>query len=164
MNKINAVIFDLDGVLVSAKELHYKALNQALGEEFGISWDEHLSTYDGLKTRQKLKMLSERKGLPLDAHDRIWKEKQRLTLNSLAAVKKNQNLRQLFKHLKNRGYSIGICSNSIRKTVLIVLGKLELFEFIDVVLSNEDVKNSKPHPEIYWRAIQNQDGSARLVL
>ena len=153
MNKINAVIFDLDGVLVSAKELHYRALNQALGKEFEISWDEHLSIYDGLKTRQKLQMLSERKGLPLDTHDRVWKEKQRLTLKYLAAVKKNQDLYQLFKHLKNRGYSIGICSNSIRKTVLTVLGKLELFEFIDVVLTNEDVKNSKPHPEIYWRAM-----------
>ena len=62
--KTKLVIFDLDGVLVEAKNIHFDALNEALGEKYAISWAEHLSTYDGLKTNQKLEMLSERKGLP----------------------------------------------------------------------------------------------------
>ena len=57
------IIFDLDGVLVEAKQIHYEALNQALGEQYAIEWNEHLSIYDGLKTNQKLEMLTERKGL-----------------------------------------------------------------------------------------------------
>ena len=52
--KTKLVIFDLDGVLVEAKNIHYDALNQALGDDYAISWKEHLSTYDGLKTFQKL--------------------------------------------------------------------------------------------------------------
>ena len=60
---IKLIIFDLDGVLVEAKNIHFEAFNKALGE-YAISWDEHLSTYDGLKTNQKLEMLHERKGLP----------------------------------------------------------------------------------------------------
>ena len=64
VDKIKLVIFDLDGVLVEAKNIHYDALNDALGKEYAISWNEHLSTYDGLKTNQKLDMLTERKGLP----------------------------------------------------------------------------------------------------
>ena len=63
-DKIKLVIFDLDGVLVEAKNIHFDALNEALGKKYSISWSEHLSTYDGLKTNQKLEMLSERKGLP----------------------------------------------------------------------------------------------------
>jgi beta-phosphoglucomutase-like phosphatase (HAD superfamily) len=47
---IKLIIFDLDGVLVEAKQIHYDALNKALGEKYAISWDEHLSIYDGLKT------------------------------------------------------------------------------------------------------------------
>ena len=35
---IKLIIFDLDGVLVEAKNLHFKALNKALGEEYSISW------------------------------------------------------------------------------------------------------------------------------
>ena len=53
---IKLIIFDLDGVLVEAKNIHFDALNEALGE-YAISWDEHLSRYDGLKTIQKLEML-----------------------------------------------------------------------------------------------------------
>jgi beta-phosphoglucomutase-like phosphatase (HAD superfamily) len=55
--------------------------------------------------------------------------------------------------LVSQGYKIACCSNSIRKTVLTVLSKLGIIEYFDLILSNEDVKNSKPHPEIYWKAI-----------
>jgi dTDP-glucose pyrophosphorylase len=51
------------------------------------------------------------------------------------------------------GYKLAVCSNSIRKTVLIVLSKLGIIGSFDLILSNEDVKNSKPHPEIYWKAM-----------
>ena len=51
---IKAIIFDLDGVLVDARELHYEALNRALTKyDCTITRDEHLSTYDGLPTREK---------------------------------------------------------------------------------------------------------------
>jgi len=55
--------------------------------------------------------------------------------------------------LISQGYKIGVCSNSIRKTVLTVLSKFNIIDKFDLILSNEDVKNSKPHPEIYWKAI-----------
>ena len=151
--KTKLVIFDLDGVLVEAKNIHFDALNQALGEEYEISWAEHLSTYDGLKTNQKLEMLSERKGLPTELHSQIWENKQKYTLEELRNLKPNQNLQQLMSALVDEGYKISVCSNSIRKTVLTVLSKLGIMEYMDYIISNEDVGNSKPHPEMYWRAI-----------
>ena len=151
--RVKLVIFDLDGVLVEAKNIHYDALNEVLGEEYAISWAEHLSTYDGLKTNQKLEMLSERKGLPTELHTEIWKGKQKLTLQKLKDLKPNQTLQSVMNALVEDGYKIAVCSNSIRKTVLTVLSKLGIMEFMDLVISNEDVKNSKPHPEMYWKAI-----------
>jgi HAD superfamily hydrolase (TIGR01509 family) len=153
VNKVKLIIFDLDGVLVEAKNIHYDALNEALGEKYAISWAEHLSTYDGLKTNQKLEMLSERKGLPTELHSEIWESKQKLTLQKLKELKPNKNLQQLMNALVDEGYKIAVCSNSIRKTVLTVLSKLGIMEFMDYIISNEDVQNSKPHPEMYWRAI-----------
>jgi len=150
---IKLVIFDLDGVLVEAKNIHYDALNEALGEQYAISWAEHLSTYDGLKTNQKLEMLSERKGLPTELHREIWEGKQKLTLQKLKELKPNQTLQSVMNALVEDGYKIAVCSNSIRKTVLTVLSKLGIMEFMDYIISNEDVQNSKPHPEMYWRAI-----------
>ena len=150
---IKLVIFDLDGVLVEAKNIHFDALNEALGPEYEISWAEHLSTYDGLKTNQKLEMLSERKGLPTELHKDVWNKKQAITLQMLKELKPNQTLQSVMNALVDDGYKIAVCSNSIRKTVLTVLSKLGIMEFMDYIISNEDVTNSKPHPEMYWRAI-----------
>ena len=153
MLKIKLIIFDLDGVLVEAKQIHYKALNQALGKQYAIEWNEHLSIYDGLKTNQKLEMLTERKGLPVKEHINVWNKKQQLTLQALSNLKPNPTIKEAISKLSQEGYKIACCSNSIRKSVLTMLSKLDLIEYMDLILSNEDVKNSKPHPEIYWKAI-----------
>jgi len=153
MEKVKLVIFDLDGVLVEANNIHYDALNRALGKEYSIGWNEHLSIYDGLKTNQKLEMLTERKGLPTELHSQIWENKQKYTLEMLKKLQPNQILQSVMNALVEDGYKVAVCSNSIRKTVLTVLSKLGIMEFMDLVISNEDVKNSKPHPEMYWKAI-----------
>jgi beta-phosphoglucomutase-like phosphatase (HAD superfamily) len=68
MNRL--VIFDLDGVLVDSRKIHFEALNRALldcNPKYVISWDEHLSKYDGLPTTKKLKMLTDEGNKALDA-------------------------------------------------------------------------------------------------
>ncbi len=155
---IKLIIFDLDGVLVEAKKIHYDTLNSALssvGDEYVISWDEHINKYDGLKTNQKLQMISDEKGLPIDYHKTVWEKKQNLTLLELRNLKPEHQLSETMSRLSSDGYKIACCSNSIRKTVLTVLSKLNIIEYFDVIISNEDVKNSKPHPEMYWKAISN---------
>ena len=151
--RIKLIIFDLDGVLVEAKNIHYDALNEALGKEYAINWNDHLSVYDGLKTHQKLDLLSKNKQLPEKDHTSIWNKKQKLTLQKLRELKPNTVLQSTMLQLTQEGYRIAVCSNSIRKTVLTVLSKLGIMEFMDLIVSNEDVKNSKPHPEMYWKAI-----------
>lgn len=153
MKTTELIIFDLDGVLVEAKEIHYEALNNALGEEYAIDWDEHLSKYDGLKTKQKLDRLTKDKGLPISEHRRIWDDKQLETIKKLQEISPSNQLTDLFEHLSRKGFKIAVCSNSIRKTVFTVLQKLELAKYTDLILSNEDVLNSKPHPEIFWTAM-----------
>lgn len=150
---VKFIIFDLDGVLVEAKNIHFEALNEALGKNYAIEWNEHLSKYDGLKTNQKLEMLTKDKGLSPDLYTEIWEEKQRLTLKKLKDLKPNTQLMACMDLLVSQGYKLAVCSNSIRKTVLTVLSKLNIIENFDLILSNEDVKNSKPHPEIYWKAM-----------
>jgi len=150
---IKLIIFDLDGVLVEAKSIHYDALNKALGNLYAIEWNEHLSVYDGLKTQQKLDMLTIRKGLSIDRHKEIWELKQKYTLESLKNLTSDIQLIDTMSKLVDDGYKLAVCSNSIRKTVITVLSKLGIVEFFDLIISNEDVKNSKPHPEMYWKVI-----------
>lgn len=158
LKSLKLIIFDLDGVLIDAKNIHYDALNEALGsfdEKYIITWNEHLSKYDGLKTSQKLEMLSKDKGLPDELHKKIWTLKQEKTLIKLSGVKINHEYIKMAIKLKNSGYKLAVCSNSIRKTVTTVLTKLGIIDYMDLIISNEDVKNSKPHPEMYWKTISN---------
>jgi HAD superfamily hydrolase (TIGR01509 family) len=150
---IKVILFDLDGVLVEAKNIHFDALNEALGEAYAIEWNEHLSKYDGLKTNQKLEMLTKEKGLPVEMYTEVWEQKQKLTLQKLKDIEQSSQLIECMEKLSSEGYKLAVCSNSIRRTVLTVLSKLGIIEYFDLILSNEDVKTSKPHPEIYWKAM-----------
>ena len=150
---IRLIIFDLDGVLVDAKNIHYVALNEALGEDFCISPDEHLSLYDGLKTTEKLRLLTKNKGLPPERHKEIWETKQRITLRLLDGITENPVIIDTIKRLSDEGFKIICCSNSVRNSVTTMLSKLGVINYMDMILGNEDAVNCKPHPEIYWKAI-----------
>jgi len=150
---IKLILFDLDGVLIDAKKLHYDALNLALGDKYFISEDEHTNIYDGRKTKEKLNILTVDKGFPLELHDQVYIDKQKVTHELISQLKPIDEIISLFKVLEAKHYIIGVCSNSIRRTVLTALAKTELMEYCSVILSNEDVKNSKPHPEMYWKAM-----------
>jgi HAD superfamily hydrolase (TIGR01509 family) len=153
--KIKAIIFDMDGVLIDARDWHYEALNKALSM-FGmaISRFDHLVTYDGLPTKEKLKMLSLEKGLPGGLHSFINDLKQQFTIEEVIL-----KCRPVFHHqyaltrLKDEGYKLVVCSNSIKDTITIMLTKAGIIDYFDFYLSNQDVKKSKPDPEIYNTAI-----------
>ena len=156
MFKIKAILFDMDGVLIDAKDWHYEALNQALAI-FGmeITRYDHLVTYDGLPTKKKLEMLTLERGLPRALHSFINDMKQEFTFQlGYSRCKPTFNHQYALSHLKAQGYRMAACSNSIRKTMEVLFERASLANYFDFYLSNEDVKESKPHPEMYVTAIQ----------
>lgn len=150
------VIFDLDGVLIDSRELHFHSLNDALkgiDVKYVIERDEHLSIYDGLNTTRKLKLLSELKGLPLEYHDMIWQRKQLATLELIKKFSVDDKLIDIFSKIKSAGYMIAVASNSIRETVKLSLLRIGVMEYVDYYISNQDVFNPKPFPEMYWKCM-----------
>lgn len=156
MMKIKAIIFDMDGVLIEAKDWHYESLNKAL-ELFGmeISRYDHLVTFDGLPTSKKLEMLSAERNLPRGLHNFINEMKQQYTMELIQIhCKPRFNHEYALAKLKADGYSIAVASNSIKNTIKIMMEKAGLIDYLDFYLSNLDVKYAKPNPEIYIKAIQ----------
>lgn len=154
---IKAIIFDMDGVLIEAKDWHYEALNRAL-KLFGyqISRYEHLTSYDGLPTSKKLQMLSVERGLPLGLHSFINQMKQQYTMEIVhSKCKPRFNHEYALSNLKSKGYKLAVASNSIRNTINVMMEKSNLNRYLDLIVSAEDVKNPKPAPEIYRLAMQN---------
>lgn len=156
MSKIKAVIFDMDGVLIDAKEWHYESLNRALAL-FGyeISRYDHLITYDGLPTKKKLEMLSMERGLPERLHPYINMLKQKYTIERVY-----MDCHPVFTHqyalskLRSEGYHLVCASNSVRKTIQLMMELSELLQYLDFFLSNQDVTKAKPDPEIYITVIE----------
>lgn len=152
--KYKAVVFDLDGTLVDAREWHFLALNEAL-EIFGysISREDHVSKFDGLPTRDKLITLTEESGLPVHLHPLISRIKQERTLRW---IKKScfpiveQQL--LFSFLKRFGLQLGVATNSIRQSAELMLQNSDVIDWLDLLITNEDVNKAKPDPEIYLRS------------
>ncbi len=152
---IKAVLFDMDGVLIDAKEWHYEALNRAL-DLFGmpISRFDHLTTFDGLPTRKKLEMLSVERGLPEELHEFINEMKQAYTMEIVHAQCKPTFVHEYaLSRLKAAGYRLAVCSNSVRQTVVTMMDKANLTPYLDLMVSNEDVSKGKPDPEMYLKAI-----------
>jgi HAD superfamily hydrolase (TIGR01509 family) len=156
MNKL--IIFDLDGVLIESRELHYESLNRAIekitgSKKYIISRKEHLSKYDGLSTSKKLEMLNKEKGLSFNFFDDIWKEKQLQTFNLIPYAPKNIFINKIISHLKSKKWKIVVASNSIRETIRIALDSIGILDKVDYYISNEDVEHPKPFPEIYWKCM-----------
>jgi HAD superfamily hydrolase (TIGR01509 family) len=153
---ITLIVFDLDGVLIDSRDLHYGALNRALSElapDFVISREDHAATYDGLPTSQKLQKLVE-KGLPAKLRAEIVKRKQHYTAAALdQTVQRDERLIGVFKTLKAKGYKLHVASNAVRYTVDLILARTGLVRYVDYVLSNEDVNRPKPNPEVYLRCM-----------
>ena len=153
---IKAVVFDMDGVLIEAKDWHYEALNRALNLfGYNISRYDHLVTYDGLPTRIKLEMLSMERALPRALHKFINDMKQQYTLEIVY-----QKCKPTFYHeyalskLKAEGYRLAVASNSVRNSVVMMMEKSNLLPYLEFMLSNQDVSKPKPDPEIYQVAIK----------
>ena len=153
---IKLIIFDLDGVLVESRELHFIALNRALhdiGEQYIISKEEHLCKYDALTTTQKLRKLTDEKGLPESTHNQVWKLKQQKTLQEINDFTVDTRIQNILESLKKQNYTIACATNSIRSTAKLQLIRKGFFEHIDFLYSNEDVQNPKPNSEIYMRCM-----------
>lgn len=154
--KIKAILFDMDGVLIEAKEWHYEALNKALNL-FGmeISRYDHLVTYDGLPTKKKLQMLTKERGLPEGLHNFINDMKQLYTMEIVYAECKPRFYHEYaLSALKSEGYKMAVCSNSIRNSVEVMIRKAALSDYLDFFISNQDVTKGKPDPEMYNKAIE----------
>lgn len=148
---IKSIVFDMDGVLIDARDWHFDALNMAL-EIFGvrISEEMHLAEFDGLPTSVKLNKLSEQGLLPYELHKLVNATKQERTLR-IAAQRcfPNPSHVAMLSYLRNHNFKIGLATNSIRRTTLAMLTHAGILEFFDSILTNEDVTYPKPNDEIY---------------
>jgi len=153
---IKSILFDLDGVLVDACEWHKVSLNKALLEVSNIiiKNEEHHTTFNGLPTKKKLELLVKQGRIKQNDCDLVWQKKQDYTKETIISLAKPDiDKIGLHSYIKNMGIQIACITNSITETAKLMLETTGQYEFMNLLISNENVKNPKPHGEGYIRAM-----------
>ena len=120
---ISVVLFDLDGVLVNTKELHYEAFNDALafvkGDTARIPYDVHIKEFDGIPSACKVSKLIDAGAIKEEDIKPILQKKRELTAERFVALglQEGNPIVDVLRYLKSYGLVLGLCSNSIRATV-----------------------------------------------
>lgn len=158
MAPIRCVIFDLDGVLVNSRILHYETFRDAFHAVIGgtpMTWQEHEKSYDGLSTRLKIKKLTDGGLLTSEQGNEVFNKKQALTLERLsAAIQPRPCLRRMLQALKENGLYLACASNSVRATLDATLQRLAVDDLFDATYANQDVEKPKPAPDMYQLAME----------
>lgn len=149
------IIFDLDGVLLDARDIHFQALNRAAQywSDDVASKEEHLTHLDGLPTMEKLKWFTRNKGTPPDTWGHIFKAKQRITQDMIKELPPDPELRRELEMMKEAGHELACVSNSILATVTTALDVLGITDLFTYTAGTDSVLDKKPHPECYLRAM-----------
>lgn len=153
-------LFDLDGVLINSTHIHHSSLKQAIFETCNYNIDEGFTEVQennifksSLTSKSKLKYLLEKNIINENQIEIICDLKNKIANNKFNEIHRDENKMKIFNLLKKNRKKIGIVTNTNKKTASLILEKLGLLEYIDLLVSNNDVINNKPHVEPYMKAI-----------
>jgi beta-phosphoglucomutase len=159
MSKIilpKAVCFDLDGCLIDATDWHYEALNKALGLfGYSIKRGDHIKVYNGLPTKEKLKIMSQQQSLPVGLHEVIDDQKKIYT-NELIQLRCRPAYDKILmlEYLQSKGVKLVCCSNAIQVSVEDMLKRAMIDHFFEHIIGNDVGFTPKPAPDIYLEAFR----------
>jgi len=147
------VVFDLDGVVLDAKELHRECFIEAckMGAGLIIDVEFHENHLEALSTKQKVSKLMDMKLLKdeNEAFEIAYRKQELTTARIPNAPLTVPWMQSIFAHIKERGFSLALCSNSVRATCTTALESYDLLKYFDLIVSNEDAPHQKPSPAPY---------------
>ena len=155
MEKIEAVVFDMDGVIFDTEHLIYRQWLE-IGPKYGFNTLDTLfySVIGGTKTRTEQVFYKEYgRDIPYwEFRDET--KKAFFEYVNVHGVPKKDGIHELLEYLKERGYKIGLASSTSIETITAELKMEKLYDYFDVIIGGDLIKNSKPAPDIYLTACE----------
>jgi HAD superfamily hydrolase (TIGR01509 family) len=149
--KLKGVIFDGDGVLFDTEKLHVIAWKKVFNSHNIELKEDDFTEGVGVEDKTFLKKLKENRKIKKDLKiEELVREKNKelLKIVNKENAKVFEEIKEILKFLKNK-YKIAVASNSEKKFVLKVLKITGIYDFFDLIITRDDVKNPKPFPDIY---------------
>jgi len=156
--KINAIIFDLDGLIVDTEPLHQKAFNLLLarhGIPYEIGVEEYGRDYVGLPVREDCQRAIANYALPLDV-DTAFAERQAIYLDLIADpanLSVYTGALALIEKCKSRGKPVALATGATREEARTILRGVGITNHFDAIVTGSDVARGKPAPDVYLRAL-----------
>lgn len=154
---IKAIIFDLDGVLVSTDELHYRAW-KALAGRLGVPFDRAKNDRcRGISRMASLDIVLEDAPTAYTQAEREAfaaekNETYRAMLASLTPADTLEGVLPTLAELRRRGYRLALAS--VSKNAPLILERTGLDRYLDAVADGNCITRSKPDPEVFLKAAE----------
>lgn len=164
MTTVQAVIFDLDGVLINSEWLAFKAWQDLASQRGGRLPDDAFANMAGISAEATADYVMERAGVTFDAEMSvgwIWSEMAMLLKTQAQPM---PGAVALVHDLARRGYPLAIASNSISPYIENALGVLGLLDCFPVRASIDQVAQGKPAPDVYVAAAERLGVDPRRCL
>ncbi|NOU17348.1 MAG: HAD family phosphatase [Bacteroidales bacterium] len=149
-----AVIFDMDGVLIDSEPLHISVESNML-KELGVPLKQEMyARFAGTTSLSMWNAIV--KEFKLDkSPEEISAESNRRFISELLNSDKVQlfdGVKDVLSNLKKKAIPVALASSSNKDIVNAALGKFELNQYFNAIVTGSDVQHSKPHPEIFLTA------------
>ncbi|MFZ4862108.1 HAD family hydrolase [Sphingobacterium sp. Mn56C] len=154
MQKINAVLFDLDGTLIDSESYYYAGWQPILKENYNldITFNDWLDYFAGHTFLANIEVLKNHYGLSVDEHFMDKAVADYYALTSMTRLGLMPFAEEALAHFKALGTRIGLVTSSYRSTVDTVLGGYGLLDNFEFFVTREKVFYAKPNPEPYLLA------------
>jgi beta-phosphoglucomutase len=146
-----AIIFDLDGTLLDSEAIH-EALYQEVAQKVGylLSDDEYISKLRGKADEEIIGYIVKQTGEQHDLQQLIsYKQKRYKEYLIRGDIPQTKGAIKFIESLAKMGFLLAICTSATSEEVKLGLGKIELFDYFDVIISAENMQQGKPAPEPY---------------
>lgn len=152
---LKAVIFDLDGLLADTEPLSFRIYQELLAPYgLGFPLSHYAAHYSGRTAIANLQQCRQEFGLDTSVEELLLrtKEIERRLLAEGVALKKGAYA--LLNHLRTEGLSIALATSSVKDRAEGILKSAGIIDYFDVFVCAADIQHSKPHPEIFLKAVQ----------
>jgi len=149
---LKGVILDLDGTLINSLKV-YDEVHKKILERYNVKIEGSLDNF-GMPIEDIIYNIIRKYNLNISFED-IRKEFENILVNEyMEKIKFNPGAKQILNYFKDKKYKMAIFTSNTRKLTIEILKHLHIDNLFDVIITSDDVKQTKPDPEGYIKIVK----------
>ncbi len=154
MNDIQAIIFDMDGVIIDSEPLYYQ-IQKGFFKDLGFSvFKQEYDTFIGAGMQLMWRKLHAKHNLPFTVEQLVTMNNDLIykSFSNADSLRATEGFNSFLTSVKEMGMKTAVASGTSKKIINVILSRLGLIHEFDVIISSEEVLKGKPEPDIFLKA------------